>query len=107
MKKPLNLESFIELINSMDHRERFVFKANNSVCQKYGENHLFIEVYNTILFESKNLDRNITVHLCLSDGKPISKKAKLHRLWNKEFYSKVFNNIASEVSEKIPLELSE
>ena len=104
MKRPENLESFIELINSMNHRERFVFEANNALKRKYNENFLSIEIYNTILFEIEGQPRNITIHLVTLDGSPISKKAKMYKLWNNEFYQTVYSMFSTE---KMALELSE
>jgi hypothetical protein len=107
MRKPVNLDAFIELVNSMDHRERFVFEANNSLKSKYNETYLYIEIYNTVLYEKEMHPRNITIHLVSLDGKPIIKKAKMHKLWNKDFYQTVYSMFASEVSEKNTLQLSE
>lgn len=104
MKKPVNLETFIEVIDGMMHRERFVFEANDKLKSKYNETYLYIEIYNTVLFENIGQPRNITVHLVGIDGKPINKKAKLHKLWNKEFYQTVYSMFASE---KIPFQISE
>lgn len=105
MKKPENLESFVSLISGMQHRERFVFPANDAINQKY-EKTSYVEVYNTVLFENKNLDRNITIHLVDSSGEVLNKKAKLFRLWNKEFFKTVYSMFKTEkIVEQ--LELSE
>ena len=105
MKKPENLESFVSLINGMVHRERFVFPANNALNTKY-EGTCFVEVYNTILLESKNLDRNITIHLVNTSGEILNKKAKLHRLWNMDFFKTVYSMFKTEKVVEL-LELSE
>lgn len=96
MKKPENLNAFVELVNSMQHRERFVFEANSKLKAKYNEKYLYIELYNTILFEIDGMPRNITIHLVGLDGKPISKKSKMYKLWNAEFYQTVYSMFASE-----------
>jgi hypothetical protein len=96
MKKPASLSEFKTLIDNMEHRERFVFQAQKEVSVRYGQKETFIEVYNTTLFESKSQDRNITVFLVDFEGNPLNKKAKLHRLWNMDFYLKIYNNLAGE-----------
>jgi len=90
MQKPSNLNEFIELINSMQHRERFVFPAKASFLKKYDLESGSIEIYNTILFNSRNHDRNITVYMVDFEGNPVNKKARLHRLWNEEFFKMVY-----------------
>lgn len=90
MQTPNTLSEFITLISSMKHRERFVFPANNALKTKYENKDLNIEIYNTILFDSIKLDRNISIHLVTNDGTPVSKKSKIFRLWDNDFFSKVF-----------------
>jgi hypothetical protein len=113
MKKPASLNEFIQLVNGMNHRERYVFTAHSYLEKKYEQKNLSIEIYHTILFETKLQDRNITVHLVDFEGTPINKKARLLRLWNGEFYKLVYNMLAGEsISEALPenteiLELSE
>lgn len=94
MKKSSNINEFANLIDSMKHRERFVFTANNALKNKYGKD-CNIEIYNTILFESRNLDRNITIHLVDEFGDVLMKKAKLYRLWNPDFFNLVYGMIKS------------
>jgi hypothetical protein len=94
MQKPASLSEFKNLIDGMQHRERFVFPCYARIANKYDQKVVFIEVYNTILWESRNHDRNITVHLVDLDGNALNKKAKLHRLWNEEFYKRVYVMIA-------------
>lgn len=96
MTRPEKLENFVALINSMHHRERFVFEAKDATNIKY-EQKCYIEIYNTVLFESKNMDRNITVHLVDFEGNILNKKAKLFRLWNLEFFKSVFSMFKSNV----------
>ena len=86
MQKPASLSEFKNLIDGMQHRERFVFTADSRLAKKYNQSAVFIEVYNTILWESKSQDRNITVYLVDSEGNPLVKKAKIHRLWEKDKY---------------------
>lgn len=94
MQKPESLESFIELIKGMKHRERFVFPANSLLKEKYQNKSLSIEIYHTVLFETKLQDRNITIHLVDFEGTPLNKKAKLLRLWNADFYKTVYAMLA-------------
>lgn len=102
MKTPKNLNEFIDLVDGMHHRERFVFPANNAINNKYDCTG-FVEIYNTVLFESRNLDRNITIHLVDSSGEVLNKKAKLHRLWNQEFFKTVYSMFMAEKSEVLEL----
>lgn len=96
MKAPENLNDFKSLIQGMNHRERFVFESANYLKTKYEDSTLKIEVYHTYLRETKNQDRNVTIHLVDFDGKPLMKKAKLLRLWSNDFYEKVFAMLAKE-----------
>lgn len=96
MQKPENLESFIELINGMKHRERFVFPAHSYLEKKFEQKNLSIEIYHTVLFETKLQDRNITIHLVDFEGTPINKKARLLRLWNLDFYKSVYAMFSGE-----------
>lgn len=96
MKAPENLFDLKSLIQGMKHRERFVFESADYLKTKYEDSTLKIEIYHTYLRETKNQDRNVTVHLVDYDGKPLMKKAKLLRLWNDEFYSRVFAMLAKE-----------
>lgn len=98
MQKPASLESFIELIQGMKHRERFVFPAHSYLEKKFNQKDLSIEIYHTILFETKLQDRNITIHLVDFEGTPINKKARLLRLWNLDFYKLVYNMFSGEVN---------
>lgn len=107
MKKPASLSEFKSLIDSMEHRERFVFQAKKEVAKRYEQKEAFIEVYNTTLWESKNQDRNITVFLVDFEGTPLVKKAKLHRLWNNDFYLKTYNILAGETESNLIHEAGE
>jgi hypothetical protein len=99
MQKPVSLSEFKKVIDGMQHRERFVFPVDKKIVKSDLDRCVAIEVYNTILWESKNLDRNITVYLVDSEGNPLQKKARLHRLWNEDFYQKVYVMIGADPNE--------
>lgn len=103
MQKPASLNEFIQVVNGMNHRERYVFPAHSYLEKKFGQKNLSIEIYHTILFETKLQDRNVTIHLVDFEGTPINKKARLLRLWNVDFYKSVYAMLSGEgISEPLP-----
>jgi hypothetical protein len=83
MKKPKNMNEFIELINSMNHRERFVFD-----CLDFQ----VLEIYSTTLFESRASDTNIKITLIDQSGKQKSQN-RLLRLFTDKNFNQLFNLI--------------
>jgi plasmid replication initiation protein len=83
MQKPNTSKEFKQLIKNMQHRERFVFKLNNGGS---------LEVYFTILFESKHADENICLTVITQEGAE-SKKSKLLRLFTDDYFEKIYSLI--------------
>jgi hypothetical protein len=83
MKKPINVNELKELIKLMKHRERFVFDT-------VGEGTL--EVYYTILFESKTCDENI-LFVSIDKNGDQTKKSKLLKLFTEDFWERLYKMI--------------
>lgn len=100
MRKPESKEAFRSLLESMEHRERFVFPASD-ISKGMDEDIDSVEIYATKLYEqstfSNGLDTNIKV--CFVDvcGKQLKGSkysiCKYIRLWSPRFYDSVFSYI--------------
>lgn len=101
MQKPETLEAFKTLIDSMEHRERFVFAASDE-SKGMNEDIDSIEIYTTKLYEqstfSNGLDTNVKVSFVDVCGKQLKGSAycisKYLRLWSPSFYAKTFSYIS-------------
>jgi hypothetical protein len=71
MKKPENATEFYNLIKSMEHRERFVFRTNLDELEQYA-----IEVYTTDIDGSRGLEKNVNFQYVSSTGKHESNTIK-------------------------------
>ena len=82
MRKPESVSELKSLIESMKHRERFVFDLKDG---------RMIEVYHTILNDFAG-DRNVCLTIVFDevDHKP---QNKLLKLWPNSSYEKLFNLI--------------
>jgi hypothetical protein len=97
MKKPTTLELFKDLLASMQHRERFVFKLTDEAGKN--EMQTDIEIYTTIIkYEIGRRIQNINYQFVGADGKFDKKwNAKTSQLWhvtsdkwlNDQIYSKL------------------
>ena len=71
MVKPTTLVEFVTLLSSMSHRERLVFKANDSHAI-FGEDDVTIEIYKTQLFASRFGDFNYKISpKCYGGATPV------------------------------------
>lgn len=80
MQKPNSVEELKKLIKSMDHRERFIFDIKNG-----GK----LEIYYTLLFESRNCDENICFTVIDKNGDS-SKRNKLLKLFTNDLWVRLF-----------------
>jgi hypothetical protein len=83
MKKPSNVNELKELIKSMRHRERFVFDSVSGGT---------LEVYYTLLFESRNCDENI-LFISIDKNGDQTKKSKLLKLFTNDFWERLYKMI--------------
>ncbi len=101
MRKPESVDTFRVLVNSMDHRERFVFSAGPA-AKEASDDIDSIEVYATCLYEqatfSNGLDTNIKVSFVDVNGKQLKGARfcinKYLRLWSPKFFASVYGFIA-------------
>jgi len=82
MKKPNTVEELLDLINSMEHRERFVFRLANGNTEKHS-----LEIYVTNLSNKSMLgdQRNVSfqyVDIC-GKNNDLPKTSMLYKLLNK------------------------
>lgn len=80
MKAPETIQEFKKMLNSMQHRERFIFNLNNDLG--------LLEVYATITNEGFG-EKNIYLQIVNEEGnqKP---KNKLLKLWSNEYFEQIF-----------------
>ena len=112
MNNPKTVEDFHNLVHSMAHRERFVFKASPGVDRKYNTD-VFVEVYFAKLKQSEN--SNVSITLVDKEGTVLvdpakNKQAKLNRILKKfdmEYANKVYPTINPEFAEKEKLQKKE
>lgn len=89
MKTPKTTAELAQLLNELSHRERVVFPVSEDVKNKIPDAYA-IEVYHTILWNSKHQDRNINIKLVDCLGKPLEENKK--PIVNKSKYLRLFTN---------------
>ena len=110
MKTPKTIEQLATLLTELSHRERVVFPVSNEVKSKFDDAYA-IEVYHTILWNSKYQDRNINIKLvdCLGkpierNGKPVVNKSKYLRLFTSDYLQNIHNILEGDFSEETAIE---
>jgi hypothetical protein len=89
MKAPKNTDELFQLLNFMEHRERFVFPASKELKKQFYDLES-IEVYATTLFEVKGQPQNINIKAVTIDGKLAEFKQDGSTL-NKSKYLRLFS----------------
>ena len=90
MEKPKSNQDFYNLIKSMEHRERFVFKTSKK------REMLFMEIYCTEVDCTRGLEMNINFQYVNSIGKHeagTSKRSILFRLIDINWLSRVYDTL--------------
>ena len=78
MKAPKTVIELKSLMKDMIHRERFVFQIDSKT----------IEVYNAILKDNVNKERNITLTI-LNGETVLQNKSKMYKLWKDSDFEKL------------------
>lgn len=106
MIKPNSVNELATLLDSLAHRERVVFPVSESVKQQLNNDDVYaVEVYHTVLWNSKHQDRNINIKLVDILGKPIEEngkalvnKSKYLRLFTPSYLQNVYNILGGDFS---------
>jgi hypothetical protein len=98
MKKPENIDDLKEMIKSMIHRERFVFKASDEITSQ-NDAITSVEIYATEIEGGAwrgGFEMNIKISLMDILGKQVGKNAinKYLRLWTDKYYNNVMTYLA-------------
>ena len=95
MQKPDTIGQFIDLIKSMNHRERFCFLAAEHIRCEDVET---VEIYATVLYDTgRGTDKNIKISLvdvlskCTGKSNTINKYI---RLFKPDFFEKIYSFLA-------------
>jgi len=100
MKAPKNTFELMNLLTSMEHRERFVFPVTKELKAQFRDLEA-IEVYATTLFEVKGQPTNINLKAVTIDGKLAEhkidgstlNKSKYLRLFTPHYYDSILSII--------------
>jgi hypothetical protein len=100
MKAPANVSELMNLLNSMNHRERKCYPIRPELKKQFPEADT-IEIYTTILWDLPEQPKNVNVKLCQMDGKLITdksgkaiiNKSKYFRLFSSDFASSLLSLI--------------
>jgi len=103
MKTPKSITELATLITSLSHRERLVFPVSKELEKQFNGAYA-VEIYHTILWDTKYQDRNINIKLVDCLGKPIKEgkttilnKSKYLRLFTDSYLKSVFSILEGNI----------
>ena len=111
MKTPTTTTELTTIIQNLNHRERVCFRITKDMQTKFEYAH-FIEVYSTILFDSKYQDININIKLVDALGKPLKdlngktilNRSKYLRLFTADYLDSIMSIIEHDTIQKQMIE---
>jgi len=103
MKTPTTITELATLIESLSHRERLVFPVSKELEQQFTDAYA-IEIYHTILWDTKYQDRNINIKLVDCLGKPLKEgkrtilnRSKYLRLFTDSYLESIFSILEGNI----------
>ena len=103
MKTPNSIQDLANLLDSLSHRERAVFPVSKELENKFNDAYA-VEIYHTILWDTKYQDRNINIKLVDCFGKPLKEgtrtvlnRSKYLRLFTDKYLESIFSILEGNI----------